>query len=289
MRDFAFLEPRTVADASSMLADHGETARVMAGGTALILLMRQRLATPSHVVWLGGVPALDEIRVDGAGGLRLGALATHHAIATHPGIRAQRPMVAAMAAIVANPQIRHMATLGGNLCHGDPASDPPACFLALGAQVRVVKGREERVIPLDEFFVDYYENALTPGEIVTDVIVPPLPKNAVAVYDRFTTSPAESRPMVAVGVMLTRRDPDTCEDARLALGAVAPVPRRAAAAEEFLRGKRLTADVLAEAASLAVADLEPLDDFRATAEYRRDVTRVVVRRALERAVAQGGR
>jgi carbon-monoxide dehydrogenase medium subunit len=287
MRDFTLLEPRSVADASAMLADHGEAARVMAGGTALILLMRQRLASPSHVVWLGGVPRLDEIHVDGAGGLRLGVLATHAAIATHPGIRATRPMVADMEAVVANPQIRHAATLGGNLCHGDPASDPPACFLALGAQLRVVKGTQERVVPLDDFFVDYYENALAPGEIVTEVIVPPLPKRAVAVFDRFTTSPAESRPLVAVGLVLARGDGDTCEDARLALGAVAAVPRRAMRAEAFLRGQRLTADVLTEAASLAVADLDPLDDFRATAEYRRDVTHVIVRRALERALMEG--
>jgi aerobic carbon-monoxide dehydrogenase medium subunit len=286
VRDFAFLEPRSVADASAMLAEHAETGRVMAGGTALILLMRQRLASPSHVVWLGGVPRLDEIHVDSAGGLRLGALATHDALATHPGIRALRPMIAAMEAVVANPQIRHAATLGGNLCYGDPASDPPACLLALGAQVRVVRGTQERVIPLDDFFVDYYENALAPGEIVTEVIVPPLPKHAVAVYDRFTTSPAESRPLVAVGLVLTCRAGDTCEDARLALGAVAPVPRRAAGAEAYLRGQRLTADVLTEAASLAVADLDPIDDFRASAEYRRDVTRVIVRRALARALGE---
>jgi carbon-monoxide dehydrogenase medium subunit len=285
MRDFAFLEPRTIADASAMLAEHGDGARVMAGGTALILLMRQRLASPARVVWLGGIPGLDAIRVDRRGGLTLGALATHHAVATHPEIRARRPMVARMEALVANPQIRHAATLGGNLCYGDPASDPPACLLALGAQVRVVTGAGERLVPLDEFFVDYYESALAPGEIVTEIIVPPLPDNAVAVYDRFTTSPAESRPLVAVGLTLTRATDGTCADARLALGAVVPAPRRATRAEDFLRGRRPSPDDLAEAAALAVADLDPIDDFRASAEYRREVARVVVRRALERAMA----
>lgn len=285
MRTFAFLEPGTVADACAMLAEHGETARVMAGGTALLLLMRQRLASPERVVWLGGVPGLDAIRVDRGGRVTLGALATHHAIATHPEIRVRRPILAAMEALVANPQIRHVATLGGNLCYGDPASDPPACLLALGAEVQVVKGREERRVALDEFFVDYYESALAPGEIVTEVIVPPLSDNAVAVYERFTTSPAESRPLVAVGVVLTRAG-DRCEDARLALGAVVPAPRRAPRAEEFLRGRPLSREVLREAADVAVADLEPIDDFRASAVYRRDVTRVVVRRALERAAAE---
>lgn len=282
MRDFAFLEPRTVAEATAMLAEHGDTARPLAGGTALVLLMRHRLACPSHVVYLGGVPGLDRIAVDDDG-LRIGALVTHAALEAHPGVRARYPVLAETVRVVANPQIRNVATIAGNLCHGDPASDPPACLLALGARVRAVRGAEERVIALDDFFTDYYENALRPGEIVTEVLVPPLPPGAVAAYARFATSAAESRPLVAVGVRLALGRGGACVEARIALGAVGPVPRRASVAETFLRGRQLSPDALAEAAALAVADLDLLSDFRGSADYRRTVARVTVRRTLERA------
>lgn len=284
MREFAFLEPRTVAEATGMLADHGEGARLLAGGTALVLLMRNRLASPSHVVYLGGVPGLDRIVLDDDG-LRIGALATHAAIAAHPGIRARYPVLADTARVVANPQIRNVATIGGNLCHGDPASDPPACLLALGARVRAAQGARTRDIALDEFFTDYYENALAPGEIVTEVFVPPLPAGARAAYTRFVTSAAESRPLVAVGVRVTLAG-NACTEARIAIGAVAAVPRRAPDAETFLRGKTPGPDVVAEAAALAVADLEPVSDFRGSAEYRRDVARIMIRRTLERALGR---
>jgi carbon-monoxide dehydrogenase medium subunit len=284
MRDFRFLEPRTVAEASGMLADHGETARLLAGGTALVLLMRHRLASPSHVVYLGGVPDLDRIVIDDDG-LRMGALVTHAAIAAHPGIQARYPVIAAMARVVANPQIRNVATIGGNLCHGDPASDPPACLLALGARVRTVQGGGGRDIALDDFFTDSYENALAPGEVVTEIVVPALPPGGRAAYARFLTSAAESRPLVAVGVRLTLAG-DACAEARIALGAVGPVPRRAAPAETFLRGRTPTPDVLAEAAGLAAAGLDLVSDFRGSAEYRRDVARVTVRRTLERALGR---
>lgn len=285
MKDFTFHEPRTVKEASALLAEHGGAARPLAGGTALVLLMRHRLASPAHVVYLGGIPGLDRIVAEGED-LRIGALATHAAIEAHPDVRARYPVLAEMARVVANPQIRNVATIGGNLCHGDPASDPPACLLALGAWVGAVRDGAEREIPLEDFFTDYYENSLAPGEIVREIVVPALPAGARAAYMRYVTSAAESRPLVAVGVRLTLGADGACSEARLALGAVCPVPRRVPAAEEFLRGRRLTPKVVAEAASLAVADLEPVSDFRGTADYRCEVARVIVRRALERAMSQ---
>jgi carbon-monoxide dehydrogenase medium subunit len=286
MRDFTFLEARTVAEASALLVEHGDAARPLAGGTALVLLMRHRLVSPTHIVYLGGIPGLDRI-VAGEDGLHIGALATHAAIEAHPDVRARYPVLAEMARVVANPQIRNVATIGGNLCHGDPASDPPACLLALGARVRAVRDGKEREIPLEEFFTDLYENALGPGEIAREIVVPPLPAGARTAYMRFVTSAAESRPLVVVGVRLTIGADGACNEARVVLGAVCPVPRRLLTAEERLRGQRLTPDVLAEVAALAVADLEPVSDFRGTAEYRREIARVMVRRVLERAVRPG--
>jgi len=286
VRDFEFLTPTTASDASRMLADHGETARLLAGGTALLLVMRARLASPSHLVWLGEVPGLDRVALDARDGLTLGAMATHHAVETHAGIRAAYPMLAEMARRVANPHVRNAGTLGGNLCYGDPASDPPTCLLALDAEVRAVRGAQERAISLDGFFTDYYENALAPDEVLTEVRIPPMPPGAVGVYHRFTTTPAESRPLVGVGVVLVAGRDRVCRRARVALGAVTAVPRRLRAVEDFLTGKPLDGATLARAGALAVEGLEPLSDFRASADYRTRVVQVLVRRALAEAGAR---
>lgn len=286
MRDFEFLEPRTVAEASAMLATHGEDARVMAGGTALVLAMRQRLLNPSHLVWLGGVPGLTGIEVDGSGTLRVGAMALHHDLQTHPAVRARFPVLASMSARVANAQIRNAATVGGNVCHGDPASDPPACLMALDARVSAVTKSAEREIRLEDFFTNYYENALRPDEVLTEVRVPPLADGAVAVYMRFTTTAAESRPLVAVGAVVRRDGQGTCRAARVVVGAVSATPTRLPTVEALITGRRLDADTLARAGELAAEAVKPLDDFRASAEYRAHVTGVVVRRALERAAAE---
>jgi carbon-monoxide dehydrogenase medium subunit len=286
VRNFEFLEPRSVSEASRMLSDHGETARLLAGGTALLLLMRQRIVSPSHLVSLDGVPGLSHIEVDDRNGARIGALARHSDIEAHPGLRAKYPVIAEMARRVANPQIRNMATIGGNLCHGDPASDPPACFLALGGEVKAVRGSQERVIRLEEFFTDYYETALAPDEILTEIRIPPLPKGSVGVYARFMTTAAEHRPLVGVGLLLTLDGRDVCRDIRIALGAVTPIPARLGKVEAFLRGKRLVPDAIAQAGEIAATEIRPQSDFRASAEYRKEVTRVMVRRAVERALTQ---
>ena len=286
MRDFEFLEPRTVTEASAMLATHGEDARVMAGGTALVLAMRQRLLNPSHLVWLGGVPGLDGIAVDSSGALRVGALALHHDLETHPAVRTRFPVLSSMAARVANAQIRNAATVGGNLCHGDPASDPPACLLALDARVRAVTNEGEREIKLEDFFTGYYENALRPHEVVTEVHVPPLAADAVAVYMRFTTTAAESRPLVAVGAVVRQDAQRTCRGARVVVGAVSATPTRLRAVEDLVNGRRLDADTLARAGELAAESVKPLEDFRASADYRAHVTGVIVRRVLESAAAE---
>jgi carbon-monoxide dehydrogenase medium subunit len=282
MRAFDFLEPRNVQEASAMLLQHGEGARALAGGTSLVLMLRQRLAEPTHLVHLGNLRELRGIRISDVGQLRNGALVTHAEVAENAAIRERFPAIAEMAAQVANPQIRNVATLGGNLCYGDPASDPPTCLVALGARVRVRRDGDEREIELEHFFRGYYENVLDVGDVVVEIIVPPLPRDGAAHYARFITTPAEGRPLTAVALRAVG-GPDAWTKVRLVLGAVVPAPARSLEAERFLTGRKLTPEVVAEAAALAVRDLEPVDDFRATGAYRRDVTRVTVRRLLERA------
>jgi carbon-monoxide dehydrogenase medium subunit len=273
VRNFELLEPESPQEASRMLADSGEASRLFAGGTALLLAMRQRMLTPSHIVYIGGVRGLDHIEFDERNGLRIGALVRHQEVADSPVIRSKYPVLAAMAAHVANPQIRNMGTIGGNLCYGDPATDPPGCLIALRARVSVVGSKGERTIELDDFFTDYYQTALQPDEVVTEIRVPPMAADAKGAYTRFLRTPAEHRPLVSVAVVARRN-----REVRIAIGASVPVPTRARRAEQFLEGKTVTRDVLEEAAAIAAAEVEPVSDFRGSAEYRRDMIRTVVRR-----------
>jgi len=277
VRDFELLEPRSPEEASRMLADHGEEARVLAGGTALLLGMRQRLVTPSHVVYLGEVPGLSTIEYDEATGLRIGALSTIAELADSELIKTRYPMMAAMARQVANPQVRNAATLGGNLCYGDPALDPPTCLMALDARVIAVGSEGSRSISLVDFYQDYFLTALRPDEVVTRVDIPPLADGTAGAYTRFTRTAAEHRPLVGLAVV-ARRQGGLCRDARITIGASTPIPVRAKRAEQFLEGKKVTRDILEQTAEIAAADIEPLSDSRGSAEYRRDMVRVVLGR-----------
>ena len=279
MHDFEFLEPASVAEASRMAADLGEDVRFIAGGTALMLALRQRMLSPSHLVSLARLAPLRGIAFDARRGLRIGALALHAEIAEHPLVRQHAPMLAEMAAQVANPQVRNQGTLGGNLCYADPATDPPTCLLALDARVRLASHRGTRELPLAEFIVDYYTTALEPDELVQDILVPPQPADAVGRYARFLRTAAEHRPMASVAARL-RRHGATCIEACIVIGAATPVPARLARAEACLAGRPVTTDLVAEAADIAAADLSPLDDLRGSAEYRRAMVRVQLRRTL---------
>ncbi|MBL0419178.1 xanthine dehydrogenase family protein subunit M [Ramlibacter sp. AW1] len=279
MRDFEFLQPTSVAEASRMLADHGDEARLMAGGTALMLVMRQRMLTPTHIVSAARLPQLRGIEFDAQRGLRIGALERHCDIAHSPLVRQHVPMLAAMAAQVANPQVRNQGTLGGNLCYGDPSTDPPGCLLALGAEVRLASSRGERVLPLEDFLVDFFVTALEPDEVVVDVRVPPLRAGERGAYTRFRRTAAEHRPLASVS-LVARVEGAVCQEARLVVGASVPVPRRLPRAEHFLRGKTVTPEVTAEAADIVAADIAALDDSRGSEAYRRDMVRVVTRRTL---------
>jgi carbon-monoxide dehydrogenase medium subunit len=279
VRDFEFLEPGSALEASRMLADHGEESRLYAGGTALLLGMRQRMLTPSHIVYLGGVPGLNRIEFDARKGLRIGALARHAEVADSPLVKERYPVLAAMARQVADPQVRNMGTLGGNLCYGDPSTDPPGCLMALGARVVAVSSAGERVIELDDFFTDYYQTALLPDEVVTEIQVPPMAGDAVAAYTRFLRTAAEHRPLVGFAVVASV-ERGVCSGARLVVGASTPVPARARKAEAFLEGKTVDAETLEEAARIASEEVSTVSDFRGSAEHRRDMVRVVGRRTM---------
>jgi aerobic carbon-monoxide dehydrogenase medium subunit len=279
MREFEFLQPRTVAEASRMLADLGDECRVMAGGTALLLAMRQRMAAPSHVVSAMQLEGLRGISFDPRQGLRIGALAKHAELARSDIVQRHYPTLAAMAAQVANPQVRNQGTLGGNLCYADPATDPPGCLMAHGAQVVLGSARGERVLSIEEFLVDYYVTALDPDELVVEIRVPVPSSDADGRYTRFLRTAAEHRPLASVS-LVTRREGTLCREARLVVGASVPSPGRLTRAEEFLRGRTITEMVAAEAADIVAADISPISDTRGAADFRRDMVRVACRRTI---------
>jgi len=286
MHRFDFLEPTSLEEAYAALSEHGDDAKIMAGGTALILFMRQRLLQPAVIVSLRQVPGLDEVQaVDG--GIRIGTLVTHRRAELHPLVRERFPALEETLERVATIRIRNMGTVGGNLAHSDPAQDPPATLLALGASVDAVGPGGKRTIPLDEFFTDYYENALEPGEVLTHINVPPPPARHAQAFSKFLPRSVDDYATVAVAVSLALSpDGKRCEEAQIGLGSVAPTPLRARGAEAVLRGQELTDAVLREAGEAAAAECDPLPDIRGSAEYKREMVKVwlarTVRRALER-------
>lgn len=283
MRPFAYLEPDTLDEALALLAAEPEDTLVMAGGTALVILMKQDLVRPARVIGLRRLAQLRDIGATDAG-LVLGALATHGALARAPRVRAHSAALAATFAAVATVRIREQATLGGNLAHADPAQDPPVTLLALDGVAVTRSKTGARRIPLDALFVDVFETALEPDELLLRVELPPLPAGARATYQKFLPGTLDDYATVSVAAVVATDPGGTCTHARIALGAAGPIPLRAREAERSLTGRRLDDAAIREAAALAAAATDPIDDLRGSAEYKRAMAAVWTERAL-RAVA----
>lgn len=293
MRNFHYLAPGSVAEACSMLAAHRGEAKLLAGGQSLLSPMKQRLFSPAYLVDLKTVPGLDYVRGGDGGGLRIGALATHTQVLEAREVRERYPLLAEAEAKVACVQIRNWGTLAGNLCHGDPASDSPPALIALGAAVQATGPSGSRTISLEEFFRDYFETALGPEEVVTEVQVPPPPPRCGTAYLRHAMRRAMDPPVVAVAALVALADSDRCAEVRIALGGAAEVPLRAKEAEGMLRGQKINEKNIAEAAEAAGREARPAGDPFASREYKRAMvvhyTREALGQALSRARAEGGR
>ena len=279
---FEYQEPTTLKKAFSLMEKHGEDARVIAGGTSLIIMMRQRLLTPKVVISLARIPKFDRITYNNKDGLRIGAGARHRDIEVSPAVQKHYPLLHETFRKVAQPRIRNMGTVGGNLAGGDPLTDPGASLIALDAEVTVAGSKGHRTLPLEEFFVDYYQTALNPGELLTEIRVPP-PKRPAWSHIKFTPRSVED--FATVGVALTlRTNGNTCEDVRLALNSVASTILRAKRAEEVLRGRPITDAALREMGEIASTEVDPMDDNRGSSEYKREMVKVLVRRAAHEAL-----
>ena len=277
----AFLQPTSVEEAVEGLRAYGEDAKVVAGATALSILLRQRLLRPSALISLGGLPHLrDIVREDGH--LTLGALVTHREVELSPLVQETIPVLASTFGVVANVRVRNAATVGGVLAEADYASDPPAVLLALDAEIQVVGPQGSRTIPMKDFVKGFYATALDADEIVTHARVKIPPESTRGVYEKYVTRSSEDRPCVGVAALL-RMDGKTCEDLRVAVGAAAEVPQRFRDVELRARGKPLDDDLVQSIADAYAERIETLADMRGSAWYRTEMIRVWVRRAIMKA------
>jgi carbon-monoxide dehydrogenase medium subunit len=283
---FDYQEPTTLKKAFGLMEKHGDDARVIAGGTSLLIMMRQRLLMPRVVISLGRIPRFDRIHYSAKDGLRIGAGARHRDIELSAAVQKHYPLLHETFRKVAQPRIRNMATVGGNLAAGDPLTDPGASLIALDAEVTLATAKGQRRLRLDEFFIDYYQTALEPGELLTEIHVPP-PERPGWSHIKFT--PRSIEDFATVGVAVTvKSDNGTCADIRVGLNSVASTIVRARKAEQVLRGKPITDAALQEMGEVASAECDPTDDNRGSAQYKLDLVKVLVRRAAQEAFQRAG-
>jgi len=283
---FDYQEPTTLKKAFSLMEKHGDDARVIAGGTSLIIMMRQRLLMPKIVISLGRIPKFDRITYNKNDGLRIGAGARHRDIELSPAVRKHYPLLHETFRKVAQPRIRNMGTVGGNLAAGDPLTDPGASLIALDAEVVLTSRAGQRTLKLDEFFIDYYQTALDPGELLTEIHVPP-PQRPGWSHIKFTPRSVEDFATVGVAITLSAKD-GVCEDVRLGLNSVASTIVHAKQAEQILRGKTIDDDLLRRMGEIAASETDPVDDNRGSADYKREMVRVLVHRAAKEAIQRAG-
>ncbi|MDE2779653.1 MAG: xanthine dehydrogenase family protein subunit M [Chloroflexota bacterium] len=289
MIDFEFHQASDLDHAFALLADYGDDARLMSGGTALVLQMKQRFSQPGHVIGLRRIPGLGSIEKTDAGAVRIGALCTQRQVENHPLVAQRLPLVAGAYRHVATPRIRNMATVGGGLAHGDPNQDPPPSLIALGASVVLSSaGGEERIVAAEDLFVDYFETDVRPGEIITGLVVPPAPEGSGAAYLKFLPRTADDYATVSVAVVVTPDEAGNCGDIRIVLGSVGLTPIRATAAEDALRGQPLNDETMRAAAATVQDAVDPLEDHRGSTEYKREMAEVFTRRAVRQAMTDTG-
>lgn len=278
---FEYLVPNTLDEAVSMLGEHGFDAKILAGGQSLIPAMRFRLAAPEILIDINQIQGLSYIKEE-AGHLVIGAMTRESEIDESALIKQKYPLLADTARVIADPLVRNMATIGGNLAHADPANDHPATMLAYNAQVVAVGSSGQRTIPIDEFFVDLFENSLADNEILKEIRIPAPGANSGGAYLKIERKVGDYA-VSAVAVQLTMNG-DTCAAARIGLTNVSPVPMRAKNAEQELIGKQVTDSVLEAAGQAAAAECDPSADLRGSVEYKRDLTRVLTKRAIRKAI-----
>lgn len=279
MTDVQF--PTSLDEACKLLSDSAGEARIIAGGVALMVLVRHQLFSPDQMISLRRIQGLDQIRFDDSAGLTIGALATHYQVETSPVVRQRYPALAKCIHHVGNLRVRNMGTLVGDLCQGDNHSDPAPLLGVLSAKIKARSLRGERLIPMEEFHRDIYETALKEDEIVTEIVVPPPFPGSRTAYLRFSGNSPIDWPSVGVAGSLVK-EYGRCKELRISVGALAAVPAHFSTEAESLRGKKLTPGVARKFAHACASKIDPIPDTRGSEWYKRQIAEVYMARIIEK-------
>jgi CO/xanthine dehydrogenase FAD-binding subunit len=274
---FDYLAPNTINEACLLLYKYGGKAKLMAGGTDLLVTMKQKKLIPSYVVNIKGIPNLDYIHYSQEEGLRIGALATLHSIASSPIIGEKFGLLQTACNKIGTPQVRNMGTIGGNICNGGPSQDSVPALLVLNARLKVVSLQQERIVPIGEFFVGPFQTALDQMELLTEIQIPTPPPKSAACYQWINKLNEIDETLVGVAILMTADSTgNVCRDVKIGLCSVSPNPIRAIRSEQILKGKDIESKIIELAARVAAEETSP----RSRAQYRRQMTSVLVKRAV---------
>ena len=279
---FEYHVPSTIAEALDQISLYGDKGKVIAGGTDLLVSMKKREAMPEHLINLKEIEALKGITYDETEGIKIGALTTIGDIERAEVVREKFPPLWDAVKVMAAQQVRNLGTIGGNLCSASPSADTAPPLMALGASLKLTRVLHERVVPVEDFYKGPGESVLKPEEILTEILIPNLPDNSGGAYIKLMRRNAMDLALVGVAVWL-RLDGKICIEARIALGAVAPTPIRAHTTESVLTHKDVNEDLIEEAGKKASQEAKPIDDIRASKAYRKEMIKVLTKRAIKKA------
>jgi aerobic carbon-monoxide dehydrogenase medium subunit len=286
-QSFEYLRPESIREAISLLQQHGDGAKILSGGQSLIPMMKMRLARPEYLIDINRIPELRHIREEG-GYLKIGGLTREADLEHSDLIRSRYPIILDTAAAIADPQVRNMATIGGNLAHGDPANDHPATMLALRAEIVASGPGGERVIPIKDFFVSLFATALAHDEILTEIRIPIPPARSGGAYFKLERKVGDFA-TVGVAAQVALEESGVCKEAGIGLTNVGPTPLEAEGARDFLRGRNLDEATIKQAARIAAEHAQPSSDLRGPASYKTSMVRELTIRALVRARERASR
>jgi carbon-monoxide dehydrogenase medium subunit len=286
MNTFQYFSVSTVKEACNLLAQYGLDAKVLGGGQSLVNLMKQNLINPEYIIDIKDVSDLDYIRFDKTDGLRIGAMTTHRSIETSSVVREQFPILTEMEHTLASLPVRNWGTVGGNLVHADPASDLAPTLMALGADVTLAGSTGDRVVSLDDFFIDFFETVLQPDELLTEIHIPNAGRGSGYFYKFAQRKTDLAVVNVATHLIVSSKDKDLLKEIRIVMGSVGPTPLRSKNAEDLLKGKSITQTLIEEAAGISAEEAQPVTDINGSEEFKREIIRVIVRRAVKEALSR---
>ena len=282
---FQYLEPTSIEEAISILSEYGNKAKIIAGGTDLLVQIRSKTIRPEYLVDISRIPKLDYKEEND--GLRIGALTTIRALEKSAELHQRYPVISQAAGQLGSVAVRNMGTLGGNLCNAAPSAETAPALIGLSARAKIVGPDGERVVPLENFFVGPGETVLKKGELLVEIQVPPMPPDTKAVYLKHAIRGSIDLAIVGVAAIVTLEPgSNVCKDIKLVLGAVAPTPMRAHQAEEIIKGKKIDDALIDKCAQVASDESRPITDVRASDWYRKEMVKVFTRRAIKEAIAK---